>query len=260
MTLNRPVATAVVLAWAVVASASAQPSFGPDTVGAPRSGEAGELFLPAGPGPFPAMIVLHGCNGVAPHYRNWARRLNGWRYAALLVDSFGPRGFREVCGHGRDVEPAAQALDGLHAATYLRTRPDIVPSRVGVIGFSHGGWAVMKAVLSDAVAASDTPPFAAAVAYYPGCERPTAAMATDTLILIGDADDWTPPPPCLRWTQAVTRDGHALDIVVYPGAVHGFDTMAPRHVYVGHQVGGDPAAKADAETRVRAFLASHLDR
>lgn len=235
----------------------AQPVFGAETVGGPRSGKPGELFLPAGAGPFPAMVILHGCDGIAPHYRNWARRLRSWGYAALLVDSFGPRGVREVCGHGRDVPPAAQAEDGFRAAAWLRTRPDIVAGRIGVIGFSHGGWAVMKAVLADAPPAG-TPPFAAAIAYYPGCERPTAPLATDTLILIGDADDWTPPAYCARWVQAVERGGHALAMRVYPGAQHGFDTRAKLHLSAGHHVGGDPSAGPASVDEVRAFLAARL--
>lgn len=54
------------------------------------------------------------------------------------------------------------------------------------------------------------------------------------------------------------RNGHALEMLTYPGALHGFAPAAPLHVYVGHHVGGDPAAAADAETRVRQFLAARL--
>jgi dienelactone hydrolase len=242
-----------------ISRAQAQVVFSPATIGGPSSGKAAELFLPKGRGPFPAMVVLHGCDGIGPHYRNWARRLRSWGYAALLVDSFGPRGMRAVCGHGRDVPPEAQAADAFRAAMWLRTRPHIAPERVGVIGFSHGGWAVLKAVLADAPPAGG-PAFIVAIAYYPGCERPTAPLVTDTLILIGADDDWTPPDRCVRWTQVVDRNGHTLEMLIYPGVLHGFDTDAPLHVYIGHRLGGDPAAAADAERRVRQFLDARLAR
>jgi dienelactone hydrolase len=261
MTRTRPIVALAILLFgcmlAGVLAARAQPVFSMATVGGPRSGQAAELFLPEGRGPFPAMVVLHGCDGIGPHYRNWARRLRSWGYAALLVDSFGSRGFREVCAHGRDVPPEAQAADAFRAAAWLRTRPDIVPGRVGVIGFSHGGWAVLKAVLADAPPAG-VAAFAVAIAFYPGCERPTAPLITDMLILIGADDDWTPPERCARWIKTVNRNGHALEMLTYPGAVHAFDTAAPLHVYVGHHVGGDPVAAADAETQVRQFLAARL--
>lgn len=249
---------AFTLLLAGITTARAQPAFDTSTVGGPRSGRAGELFLPAGAGPFPAMVVLHGCDGVGPHYRTWARRLQAWGYAALVVDSFGPRSVREVCGEGRRLDPSARAADAFRAAAWLRTRPDITASEIGVIGFSHGGWSVLKAVLADAVAVSGGPAFAAAIAYYPGCEAPGAPLATDTLILIGDADDWTPVGRCQRWVEHVNRNGRSLVLHVFPGALHGFDTTVPVHAYAGHQVGGDPQAAPASQAEVRSFLAARL--
>ena len=45
----------------------------------------------------------------------------GWGFAALLIDSFDPRGVKEVCNQGRLVPPEAQARDGFDGAAYLRT-------------------------------------------------------------------------------------------------------------------------------------------
>ena len=245
----------LVLVIVGVATTRAQPTF---EVGGPGSGRTNELFLPSGQGPFPAMIVMHGCDGIGPHYRAWAQRLRSWGYVALLVDSFTPRSIREVCGRGRLVDPSARAADAFRAAAWLRTRPDVVPSAIGVIGFSHGGWSVLKAVLAGAVRASGGPAFMAAVAYYPGCELAASPLATDTMILIGDADDWTPVGRCQRWAERVDRSGHFLDLHVYPGAFHGFDTIAPTHVYAGHQVGGDPRAGPISIAEVKSFLAARL--
>ena len=233
-------------------------SFDATTVGGPVSNAPAELFKPDGPGPFPAMIVLHGCDGVGRHYREWARRLRDWGYAAMLVDSFRPRGVGTVCNHGMDVPPLLQAQDAFAAAAYLRGQPGIRADRVGVIGFSHGGWAVMKAVLAGTVATDHATPFTAAIAFYPGCPRPDSGLATDTLILMGDADDWTPVAACRRWSDQVDRGGHTLAMRVYPGALHGFDAPHPPHAYAGHLVGRDPAAADDAVALTRAFLAQRL--
>jgi dienelactone hydrolase len=221
------------------------------------------LFLPAAMPPAAAIVVLHGCDGVGPHYRQWARRLTDWGYAALLIDSFRPRGFGEVCNHGELVPPEAQARDAFDGAAWLRSMPSVQAKRVGVIGFSHGGWAVLKAVLGGLVRRSDEPPFAAAVAYYPGCEPrdpPAHPLETDTLILIGDADDWTPVARCTRWRDAVRTVGHTLQMTVYPGARHGFDAPAGPHYYAGHYVGQDPAALAASLGEVRGFFAERLMR
>jgi dienelactone hydrolase len=237
--------------------------FDPAKVGGPATGAPAELYVPAAMPPVAAVVVLHGCDGIHPHYRQWARRLADWGYAALLIDSFGPRGFSEVCNHGELVPPEVQARDAFDGAAYLRGTPSIRAQRVGVIGFSHGGWAVLKAVLSGLVRRPDEPPFAAAVAYYPGCDPrdpPAHPLETDTLILIGDADDWTPVARCTSWRGAVRTDGHTLQMTVYPGARHGFDAPLGLHYYAGHYVGQDPAAFAASLTEAHGFFAERLTR
>jgi dienelactone hydrolase len=232
--------------------------FRADTVGGPNSGKRAELFQPPGPGPFSAVVVLHGCDGVGLHYRTWARQLRDWGYAAMLVDSFTPRGVTNVCNHGTIVSPLVQAQDAFAAADYLRRSRDIRADRIGVIGFSHGGWAVLKAVLQDNVRQDHATPFVAAVAFYPGCESAGSALATDTLILIGGADDWTSPAACQRWYDLARRAGHELQLKVYPGAPHGFDSWHIPGWYAGHYTGRDPAAAEDATALTREFLARHL--
>jgi dienelactone hydrolase len=84
-----------------------------------------------------------------------------------LVDSFRPRNVQNVCNRGMAIPPELQAADAFAAASYLRSVPLVRPDRIGVIGFSYGGWAVLKAVLANSVAESGGRAFAAAVAFYP---------------------------------------------------------------------------------------------
>ena len=256
MKLSWSLLLCTLLYW-TVAEVRAQ-VFDPAKVGPPLSNAPAELYLPPSAPPIGAVVVLHGCNGVGPHDREWARRLAGWGFAALLIDSFGPRGFKEVCNRGREVPPEAQARDGFDGAAYLRTAPEVHAARVGMIGFSHGGWAVLKAVLAGLVRRPSEPPLAAAVAYYPGCEPPTSALETDTLILIGDADDWTPAARCARWRDTVQTNGHSLQMKIYPGARHAFDAPSPPHPFAGHYIGQDPAAMADSLVETRAFFSERL--
>jgi dienelactone hydrolase len=241
------------------ASAATEPlTFNPSTVGGPASNARAELFAPAGVGPFPAVVVLHGCDGVGRHARLWAQQLTAWGYVAIVVDSFRPRGITTVCNHGMLVPPQLQAMDAFNAADYLRAQPEVTGERIGVIGFSHGGWAVLKAVLADTVNQAAAKPFAAAVAFYPGCDPPHSALQTDTLILIGEADDWTPVDRCARWRDSVERNGHSMQMKTYPGALHAFDAPRMPRSYVGHYVGRDPEAAADALAETRKFLDAHL--
>jgi dienelactone hydrolase len=255
----RPTALALIIWLAASGSSDAQPlAFNADTVGGPLSDARAELYLPPGAGKFPAVVVLHGCNGVKPHYRAWARQLASWGYVALLVDSFRPRNIAEVCNRGMLVPPQLQAQDAFNAADYLRSRGDVRVDRMAVIGFSHGGWAVLKAVLAGVARPAKTPPFTAAVAFYPGCDPPGSSLETDTLILIGEADEWTPAERCQRWRDLVQQNGHVVRLKSYPGASHGFDAPAAPHFFAGHYVGRDPAAAADALAETRAFLDARL--
>ena len=57
------------------------------------------LMRPDGDGPFPAVVLLHGCSGMI-YDDPWAENhLLPWGYALLEVDSLGPRGIVSVCGN-----------------------------------------------------------------------------------------------------------------------------------------------------------------
>lgn len=174
----------------------------------------------------------------------------------LLVDSFRPRGLTTVCNQGTLVPPDLRARDAFSAADYLRSLANVRGDRIGVIGFSHGGWTVLRAVLSSAA----TRPFAAAVAFYPWCGPPNTVLKTDTLILIGEADDWTPAERCVQWRDRVQANGRTVQLKTYPEALHGFDSPRPQRIYAGHQVGGHPTAGPDAIAETQAFFAERLLR
>jgi dienelactone hydrolase len=115
--------------------------------------------------------------------------------------------------------------------------------------------------------AADLPGFVAFVSLYPGC-RPLLARrgwapAAPMLLLIGAADDWTPPGPC----EDLAAKHPAITVHVYAGAHHGFD--APNSPVRERQglaftgsgtgrahAGTNPAAREDALARVPAFLAA----
>jgi dienelactone hydrolase len=129
------------------------------------------------------------------------------------------------------------------------------------IGFSHGGSSTLEAVLANAVPADrGGRPFAAGVAYYPGCDPnpPYSTPATDLLILIGKNDDFTPAVNCEKLVAGKATFAHAPQIKVYPGAVHVFDGPGVPRLVVDHMMGGNPEAAADSFVMTQAFLADHL--
>jgi dienelactone hydrolase len=158
------------------------------------------------------------------------------------------------------------------------------------MGGSHGGSSTLAAIADVAANAKHENRFAAAIALYPSCGRSIGGWVVERakeaehkivgysgvfkplaplLILVGEADDWTPAEPCRQLAAASRQAGHPVDIVVYPGAHHSFDSPAPirflaerRNVNApsgrGATTGGQPEAWADAITRVEGFLERHL--
>ena len=266
---------AVMLALAVLASSAARAE---EVVSFPSPDGAtirARLFVPAGSGPFPAVVALHGCGGpdnargaLGRRHADWAERWVGQGFAVLLPDSFGSRGLGSICGtRDREVTPRGErAGDADAARRFLQARRDIRPDRINLVGWSNGGSTVLWAIAPGARSQDRGPDFARAVAFYPGCRTPLrrgAAPRLPLLILIGEADDWTPAEPCRDYTA---RAGGMAQIVTYPGAFHGFDDPASRprrrtglaYTRGGTgeaMVGTDPAARADAIARVSAFLA-----
>ena len=220
----------------------------------------GRLKKPEGDGPFPAVVMLHGCGGISLRRDNrWAERLAGWGYVALLVDSFGPRGLSSVCTYsGRDSIDILQqrVTDAYDAKRYLAGLPFVDRSRIAVMGWSHGG----ATTLGTLYLKTDDP-FRAAIAYYPSCQRMLTGLNAPLLILIGEADDWTPAGRCV---EKMPKEQAASEVTlkVYPGAYHGFDTPGANATVRGstgmHHIQHHPEAEKDSIIRAKAFLEKYL--
>jgi dienelactone hydrolase len=222
-----------------------------------------ELHRPAGEGPFPAVILLHGCGGLGPNMAAWAGFLRNEGYAALILDSFSGRGLKRVCGDPTLFAAGPRSSDVFAAAAYLKSLPVIKPDRIAAMGFSHGGATVLWAA-----AYQDRFPdvkVRALIAVYPGCGGSYRGR-TPLLMLVGAKDDWANPEPCKAMAEQARQNGQPVTLVVYPEARHGFDAAGIRgRVYIadarrgqGATVEYDPAAHADSEVQVRRFLGEHL--
>jgi dienelactone hydrolase len=242
------------------------------TGGAPTELD-GYLFRPEGPGPFPAVVAMHGCNGVfAPRRRvfavrhtDWGERLARLGYLVLFPDSFSPRGVRGLCRRELVVRPGVHRVhDAYGTLAYLRRRGDVRPDAIAMLGWSQGAIATLWAswVATRARPHPVEHDFAAGIAVYPGCaaiaERPYRP-AFPVHLFVGELDDWTPAAPCKTFAEKFN-----LPLVAYPNAYHGFDAPnVKKMVLTGIRatkshtatIGTDPEARADLLKRVPEILA-----
>jgi dienelactone hydrolase len=231
------------------------------------------LFRPAGQGPFPAVVALHACDGLAEgespiddHYREWGELLVKAGFAVLFPDSFGSRGLASQCKQRQRAVRASQTRinDAIAARHWLQTLPFVLADRVSLMGWSHGATTALWTIRRQGRERDKTPDFRSAVALYPNCQRSGAlawSARVPTLILIGRADDWTLASACEQMIAGARGRSAGAVIQIYPGAYHDFDyaklplqertgiantANASGHVHVGT----DAAARADAFKRV----------
>jgi dienelactone hydrolase len=237
------------------------------------------LYRPAGEGPFPAVVALHGCAGlggrsgpVASRYRDWGERLAAAGFVVLFPDSFGSRGLSSQCSvRERSVRTARERVaDAVAARHWLQGQKWVVANRVSVLGWQNGGGAALWTVRRRARPGPEGgPDFRSAVALYPGCRRLRLtewSARVPTLVLVGAKDDWGPASVCEQMVASARGRSAQAEIVVYPGAYAEFDhPNKPVSQVTGlafsadgsgrAHLGTNPAARADAIRRVPEWLA-----
>lgn len=216
------------------------------------------IHYPEGEGPFPVAVLMHGCGGPRPFMEDYAGAANRAGAAAVVMDSFAPRGI----GRLRAVTTVCTGFR-LHGdqrahdiAVLLDNLPDarLDTSRVALAGWSHGAWAAAEALTRRPVEAEGVD---AAFLVYPYCRFPArwpgknAANGAPILAVVPEEDYVGDSQSC---RDALTASG--ADIVSVPNATHAFDDPDPTGI------GFEYNAEATAENRTRFtdFLEETLTR
>ena len=235
------------------------------------------VFQPVG-SPKGTVIALHGCGGLFAtrgarkgllnaRHQAMADLLVAQGYSVVFPDSLTPRGELELCTQkigSRKIDQTERRADALGTLVWVAAQPWAQPQHMALLGWSHGGSAVLSATDStraDVRGVNVRP--AVAVAFYPGCSaalksryQPTAPL----VLMLGEKDDWTPPGPCIERGKAV-----AAEVNVYADSYHDFDNPVgqvqlradvPNGVNPGKGVhaGPNPAAREQAYARLLEVL------
>lgn len=220
----------------------------------------GHLTRPAGPGPWPGVVVVHEALGVNDVMHRQADRLASAGYLVLMPDLFTDGGavrclvptFRAaLSGQGR-------AFHDIGAArTRLAQDPDCT-GRIGIIGFCMGGSFALLAL-------SDGEFDAASVNYgRPPKDLDRALDGACPVVASYGARDRTLPGVAPRLEAALDRLGIVHDVKEYPEAGHSFlndAEVGPRALRPLLRVAGirpHPESAVDAWRRIDDFFAAHL--
>ena len=226
----------------------------------------GYLARPADGETRPAVIVFMEIFGINSHIRDVTERIAKEGYVALAPDFFhrtGPGveyGYDDA-GMGKGMKLLNQLVademiaDTKGAFDFVAARSDVNDDRIGAMGFCIGGHMTYLAACSTGVRAS-------ASFYGGGIAAPKGPGGGDStlsrssgiggriLCLFGEEDLLIPQDQVASIREALTSAGAKHEIVVYPGANHGFfcDQRATYH---------ESSAK-DAWGRVKQLFAAEL--
>lgn len=208
----------------------------------------GILFRPETTGSRPAIVVLHGwqpagTNGAAVVEAR-ARQYSEAGYVALALSLRGwpLSGGTDDCG-------LKQPDDVVRALAWLRALPGVDTHRVALVGFSQGGQVALLAAARDATVRAvvayfpvtdvarwkttttnpDIPGYITAVCE-PGGLAPrsplsqAAEIAAPVLLLHGERDTRVPTEQSQLLAAALLSGGRRAELVLVPGAQHGFTT------------------------------------
>jgi carboxymethylenebutenolidase len=229
----------------------------------------------------PAVVMMHGragaystlANGIydattlSQRHQFWGRWWAEQGYLAILIDGFGPRGYPQGFPRhsyksrpGEFDEVTVRPFDAYGALAYLRARPDVLPERVGLQGWSNGGSATLAAMAPGAPGIAGHMPaagFRAALAFYPACRLKDHFAETDysayapLRLYMGTADEEVSPRRCRALLEDADGD---IETKFYKGATHDFDDPGRRR----QRVSANAQARSDVIRRATKFFAAEL--
>jgi carboxymethylenebutenolidase len=209
----------------------------------------GYLVQPAGPGPFPAVLVVHENRGLNPYIEDVARRAAVEGFVALAPDGLFPvGGYPGNDDDGRTLQAkldqAKLRTDMLNSATFLKAHA-LSTGKLGVTGFCWGGSTVNFLAVTMGGDLQAGVPFYGAAAETAGVARIKAPL----LIHYAETD----PRINEMWPAfeaALRAAGVTHQMYIYPGTQHGFhNNSTPRY---------QEAAAKLAWERTAAFFRANL--
>ncbi len=243
---------ALALILAAAAAAPAQGLLG--LFGAPR-GQADafchrgatirvEVFNPSCPGTYPAVLLLHGADGMdkfGPMYRMAAAELARNGYVTVIVRYFDatgggpadPESLDLAAGEFRAWVGAVRA-----AISYAQALPNVDGHSIGIAGFSLGSFVGLSVASTDGRIGAVVDAFGGLPAAY----AKRLKHMPPVLILHGQCDDTVPVQESYALAKLLRSKGLPYEIHIYPGQGHTFDKNAQQ----------------DASARGLCFFGKHL--
>jgi pimeloyl-ACP methyl ester carboxylesterase len=110
---------------------------------------SGVLLEPEGKGPFPALVLVHGSGPQMHDQPAFIVHANAFLKEGFAVLAYDKRGSGKSTGNLEMSDYEDLAGDVTAAVAFLRARPEIAFSKIGLLGRSEGGWVSALAASHD---------------------------------------------------------------------------------------------------------------
>lgn len=208
---------------------------------------AGYLVEPAGPGPHPAVLMLHEWWGLNHDITLLADAMAAEGYVVLVPDAYRGRVATQVPGALalRLGTPEAQIAADIDAGLdYLRGLPAVDPARVASLGFCFGGEQSLQLALRQPDKLATMVMLYGSMVTDPAALQPLARL-DPILGIFGGADAQIPVADVRAFEAALTAAGIEHTVTIYPNMGHAFVTPE------NYDAPGEPG---DAWAQAVAFL------
>jgi len=180
-----------------------------------------QQFIPAAEGKYPAILALHGSGGIREGWSEQPSRLMaGQGFSVFVVHYFERTGTNWA---DRDTThchfPDWMRTIG-DAISFATCNPSVDANRIGLLGFSLGGYLALSVASVD-------PRVKAVVEFFGGMPEELQGFTRmpPVLILHGEEDRIVPVSEATRLQTLLERAETPYEMKLYPGAGHGFSGM-----------------------------------
>lgn len=222
-----------------------------------------EVHKPHGEGPFPVILMFHGCGRVDEPMPPYIKEAIKSGFACISVDSYGPRhlstieALTTVCT-GLQLWGRDRAGDLIAVLNWAKTLDWVDNENIHAAGWSHGGWTIMDAIaledeLSEHSRISDLEKnpledLKSAFLVYPWCGAGSFSMSRgwkrnvpSHMIVCGRdvvVGDYLPK----RTAQKLKHEGIDIEVTYFECGTHSFDE--PQTIHPGQRHDADLTHRA----------------
>ncbi len=179
------------------------------------------LAIPKAAGKFPAVVLIHEWWGLTDWEKENAIRFASKGYVSIAVDLYRGKLAKtpdEARTYSRSLSTDVVIRDIKSAVEYLKSRNDLLPDKIGIIGWCMGGGFALRSLI-------EIPDFSAGVICYGRLvedEKQLERINAPILGIFAEKDRGIPPETVKNFEEKMKKLGKKIKVKIYRDANHAF--------------------------------------